>query len=71
MTTAMLKPRYSKIRVHHPNRESLLKIRAGEFLYEDLVRQAEEKIALIEELFGGRGCRKCRILGRWQRCWRR
>jgi hypothetical protein len=43
--------RYGELRVRRPNRDFLLRIRAGEFLYEDLVRQAEEKIALIEELF--------------------
>jgi hypothetical protein len=43
--------RYSEIRVRRPNREFLLSIRAGEYLYEDLLQLAEEKIAMIEELF--------------------
>lgn len=47
--------RYGEIRVRRPNRDFLLRIRAGEFLYEDLVQQAEEKIVLIEELFEGSG----------------
>jgi hypothetical protein len=29
----------------------LLRVRAGEFLYEDLLKQAEEKIALVDGLF--------------------
>jgi hypothetical protein len=37
--------------VRRKEREWLLRVRAGEFLYEDLLRQAEEKIALIDELF--------------------
>lgn len=34
-----------------PNREFLLSIRKGDFMYEDLVKQAEEKIEKIHELY--------------------
>ncbi|MFN3405362.1 MAG: DNA polymerase beta superfamily protein [Cytophagaceae bacterium] len=34
-----------------PNREFLLSIRRGEFMYEDLVKQAEEKIQKVNELY--------------------
>ena len=34
-----------------PNREFLLNIRKGDFMYEDLVKQAEEKIEKIHELY--------------------
>lgn len=44
--------RYKKVNVRRPEREWLLKIRAGEFLYEDLLKQADEKIELVNELFG-------------------
>ena len=40
-----------KINVHRPNREELLKVRAGEFMYNDLVKRAEVLVAEIEELF--------------------
>jgi len=40
-----------KVIVHRPNREFLLRIRKGEFMYEDLVAQAEEKIERIKELY--------------------
>ena len=43
--------RYKKVNVRRPEREYLLKIRAGEFAYEDLVKQAEEKIGMVDELF--------------------
>lgn len=43
--------RFKKVNVRRPEREELLKIRGGEFLYEDLVKQAEEKISRIIELF--------------------
>ncbi len=43
--------RFGEIRVRRPNREFLLKIRAGEFEYEELLAWAEEKIARIEALF--------------------
>ena len=39
------------IRVKRPNREELLKIKAGQFEYTDLIKMAEEKILKIEELF--------------------
>jgi hypothetical protein len=47
--------RYGEIRVRRPNREFLLKIRAGEFEYEELLGWAEEKIANIESLFEASG----------------
>nr|WP_290927935.1 hypothetical protein [Haliscomenobacter sp.] len=37
--------------VRRPNREELLAIRRGDFLYEDLIEKAEEKIAQINELY--------------------
>lgn len=43
--------RYKKINVKRPEREYLLKIRAGEFSYEDLLKEAEEKIQMIDDLF--------------------
>lgn len=43
--------RYKQVNVRRKEREWLLRVRAGEFLYEDLLKQAEEKIALIDELF--------------------
>jgi predicted nucleotidyltransferase len=43
--------RYKKVNVRRTEREWLLRIRAGEFLYEDLLSQAEEKIQRINELF--------------------
>lgn len=43
--------KFKKVTVRRPERDELLKIRAGEFLYEDLVKQAEEKIERINELF--------------------
>jgi uncharacterized protein len=43
--------RYKQVNVRRPERDYLLKIRAGEFEYQDLVDQAEEKIQVINELF--------------------
>jgi hypothetical protein len=43
--------RFKQVRVRRAEREYLLKIRAGEFEYQDLVNQAEEKIQLVDELF--------------------
>lgn len=40
-----------RITVRSPNREWLLRVRAGEFLYDDLLAQAEERIAEISTLF--------------------
>jgi len=42
---------YKKVNVRRPEREYLLKIRAGEFAYEDLLKQAEEKIEVVDDLF--------------------
>jgi len=42
---------YKKVIVERPNRDYLLKIKAGEFIYADLLIQAEEKIARVNELF--------------------
>ena len=39
------------LRVRRPNRDYLLRIRAGEFDYEELVARAEEKLAEIREAF--------------------
>lgn len=43
--------RFKQVNVRRTDREELLRIRAGEYLYEDLVKQAEEKMARINELF--------------------
>ncbi|HFA51715.1 MAG TPA: nucleotidyltransferase [Bacteroidetes bacterium] len=40
-----------KINVRRPNRDFLLKIRSGEFEYDDLLKWAEEKIEKIEVLY--------------------
>jgi len=41
---------YGKILVERPNREELLAIRRGEFLYEELMEKAEQKLQRIEAL---------------------
>ena len=43
--------RYKKVNVRRLEREWLLKVRAGEFSYEELLTLAEEKIQLIDGLF--------------------
>lgn len=43
--------RYKKVNVRRTERDWLLRIRSGEFLYEDLLKQAEEKIQLLDDLF--------------------
>ena len=43
--------RYKQVSVRRSERDYLLKVRAGEFQYQDLVDQAEEKIKVIDELF--------------------
>ncbi len=43
--------RYKQVNVRRQERDWLLRVRAGEFLYEDLLKQAEEKIALVDGLF--------------------
>lgn len=43
--------RYKKVNVRRPEREWLLKVRAGEFSYEELLTLAEERIGLINDLF--------------------
>jgi hypothetical protein len=40
-----------RLTVRTPRREWLLRVRAGEFAYEDLLGQAEERIARIRELY--------------------
>lgn len=42
---------YKKINVRRHDRDFLLKIRSGDFLYEDLVRMADEKTEKIVEVF--------------------
>lgn len=42
---------YGEIRVRRPNRDFLLAIRKGAFEYDDLLRQAEEKIVNIQQLY--------------------
>jgi hypothetical protein len=43
--------RDGEVIVRRPNREELLAVRRGEYLYEDLILRAEEKIAYINELY--------------------
>jgi hypothetical protein len=43
--------KFKQVNVRRLERDYLLKIRAGEFEYQDLVNQAEEKIQIIDELF--------------------
>lgn len=43
--------RDKKVNVRRSEREWLLKVRAGEFQYEELVARAEERIQLIDDLF--------------------
>lgn len=43
--------REGRVNVRRPDREQLLRIRAGEFAYEDLLKQAEEKVHLVDHLF--------------------
>ncbi|MAS96389.1 MAG: nucleotidyltransferase [Verrucomicrobiales bacterium] len=41
----------ARITVRRPNRDFLMKIRAGDFTYDDLIAQAEEKIEAIKKAF--------------------
>jgi len=43
--------RDGKIRVERPNREELLSIRRGERPYDDLLREAEEKMRMVEQVY--------------------
>jgi len=43
--------RYKKVTVRRTEREYLLKIRAGAFSYEDLLKAADDKIQIIDNLF--------------------
>lgn len=43
--------RYAEIRVRRPNRDFLLKIRAGNFEYDELLRRADEKLGQVNDLF--------------------
>jgi hypothetical protein len=43
--------RYGKITVRRPNREELLDIKKGKFMYDELVATAEAKMRVIEELY--------------------
>ncbi len=43
--------RFGEIRVRRPNRNFLLKIRKGDFDYDELLNWAEEKIKRIELLY--------------------
>lgn len=40
-----------RVNVRRPDRESLLRIRSGEFMYEDLVQLADEKIEAIQQAY--------------------
>ena len=39
------------LRVRRPNREYLLRVRAGEFDYDELVARAEDKLAGVRQAF--------------------
>jgi uncharacterized protein len=43
--------RYKKVNVRRPEREYLLNVRSGEFSYEDLLKEAEAKIQVVDDLF--------------------
>ena len=43
--------RDGKILVERPNRAELLSIRRGEWQYEDLIKKAEEKMAMVERVY--------------------
>lgn len=43
--------RYKKVNVRRPEKEWLLRVRSGEFQYEDLLKIAEEKIEKVQEDF--------------------
>jgi hypothetical protein len=43
--------RYQKVNVRRPEREWLLKVRAGEFSYAELLNLAEDRIQAIDDLF--------------------
>jgi uncharacterized protein len=43
--------RYRSVRVYREDRDLLLHIRAGEFSFEQLMQQVEEKMEQIEALF--------------------
>lgn len=49
--------RDNKINVRRENREQLLSIRNGDYKYEQLIQDAEEKIAIIDELFNSSNLR--------------
>jgi uncharacterized protein len=51
LDTALEIIEFGTLQVRRPNREQLLKIRRGEFQYEELMEQAETKLAQIEHLF--------------------
>lgn len=40
-----------KLRVRRPDRDFLMRIRSGEFAYEDLIKMAEERVARIDAAF--------------------
>ncbi|HEY1121437.1 MAG TPA: hypothetical protein VGE67_07535, partial [Haloferula sp.] len=39
------------LRIRRPNREYLLRVRSGEFAYEDLVAKAEEQLTEVQTAF--------------------
>jgi hypothetical protein len=43
--------REKKVNVRRPDRDWLLRVRAGEFMYEDLLKRAEDKIQNVDESF--------------------
>jgi hypothetical protein len=43
--------RYKKVNARRSEKRWLLKVRAGEFSYEGLLKEAEEGIQLIDDLF--------------------
>ena len=48
-----------RITVRRPNREFLMRIRAGEFAYDDLIAKAEERILEIEGLYAASDLPEC------------
>lgn len=46
---------HQELRVRRPNRDFLMKVRGGEFMYQELLKLAEEKVEKIDNLFESSG----------------